>query len=51
MANANIHMWDDLRKIDLKLLEELPMLRSISNLAEYGYESVNESLELILIPQ
>jgi hypothetical protein len=36
--------------MNLKLLGELPMLNSISNLAEYGYESVNESLELIFNP-
>lgn len=39
-----------LKKMNLKLLGELPMLNSISNLAEYGYESVNESLELIFNP-
>jgi Mrp family chromosome partitioning ATPase len=39
-----------LKEMDLKLLAELPMLSSISNLAEYGYESVNESLELIFNP-
>lgn len=39
-----------LKEMDLKLLGELPMLSSISNLAENGYESVNESLELILNP-
>lgn len=39
-----------LKEMDLKLLAELPMLSSISNLAEYGYENVNESLELIFNP-
>ncbi|MGH4117603.1 Mrp/NBP35 family ATP-binding protein [Clostridium sp.] len=39
-----------LKEMDLKLLAELPMLSSISNLAERGYESVNESLELIFNP-
>lgn len=39
-----------LKKMDLKLLGELPVLSSISNLSEYGYESANESLELIFDP-
>ncbi|MBK5242286.1 Mrp/NBP35 family ATP-binding protein [Clostridium sp.] len=39
-----------LKEMDLKLLAELPMLSSISNLAEYGYENANESLELIFNP-
>ncbi|WP_087679123.1 Mrp/NBP35 family ATP-binding protein [Garciella nitratireducens] len=36
-----------LKEMNLKLLGELPMLSSISNLSEYSYESVNESLEWI----
>jgi Mrp family chromosome partitioning ATPase len=39
-----------LKEMDLKLLGELPMLNSISNLSEHWYESVNESLELIFNP-
>lgn len=39
-----------LEEMNLKLLGELPMMNSISNLAEYGYENVNESLELIFNP-
>lgn len=39
-----------LKEMDLKLLAELPMLSSISNLSEDGFESVNESLELIFNP-
>jgi len=39
-----------LKEMDLELLAELPMLNSISNLAEYGYESVDDSLELIFNP-
>lgn len=39
-----------LKEMNIKLLGELPMLSSISNLSEYGYESVNESLELIFNP-
>ncbi|MFL0198886.1 P-loop NTPase, partial [Clostridium sp. WILCCON 0269] len=39
-----------LKEMDLKLLGELPMLSSISNLAEQGYENVNEDLELIFSP-
>ncbi|QGU94566.1 P-loop NTPase [Clostridium bovifaecis] len=39
-----------LKEMDLKLLGELPMLSSISNLSEYGYENVNESIELIFNP-
>lgn len=39
-----------LNEMNLKLLGELPMLNSISNLSEHWYESVNESLELIFNP-
>lgn len=39
-----------LKEMNLKLLGELPMLSSISNLAKYGYENVSESLELIFNP-
>jgi len=39
-----------LKEMDLKLLGELPMLNSISSLAENGYKSVNGSLELIFNP-
>ncbi|MBV7274116.1 Mrp/NBP35 family ATP-binding protein [Clostridium sp. PL3] len=39
-----------LEEMNLKLLGELPMLNSISNLSDYWYESVNESLELIFNP-
>lgn len=39
-----------LREMDLKLLGELPMLSSISNLAQCGYEDTNESLETIFKP-
>lgn len=39
-----------LQDMNLKLLGELPMLSSISNLSEYGYENANESLELIFDP-
>ena len=39
-----------LKEMNIKLLGELPMLSSISNLSECGYESVNESLELIFNP-
>lgn len=39
-----------LKEMNLKLLGELPMLNSISNLSEYGYENANESLELIFNP-
>ncbi|MCB2290753.1 Mrp/NBP35 family ATP-binding protein [Clostridium sp. CS001] len=41
---------DFLKEMDLKLLAELPMLNSISNLSEDGCEGLNESLELILSP-
>lgn len=41
---------DFLKEMDLKLLGELPMLNSISNLSEDGCESLNESLELIFNP-
>jgi len=36
--------------MNLKLLGELPMLNSISNLSEYGNESLNESLESVFNP-
>jgi Mrp family chromosome partitioning ATPase len=39
-----------LKKMDLKLLGELPMLNSISNLAKNGYDSRDESVELIFKP-
>lgn len=39
-----------LKKMDLKLLGELQILTSISNLAEYGYESANKSLEFNFNP-
>lgn len=39
-----------LEEMNLNLLGELPMLSSINNLSEYGYENVNESLELIINP-
>ncbi len=39
-----------LKEMDLKLLAELPMLNSISSLAEYGHENLNENLELIFNP-
>ncbi len=39
-----------LKEMDLKLLGELPMLNSISSLAENGYESRDESIELIFKP-
>lgn len=39
-----------LKEMNLKLLGEIPMLNSISNLSEYGYENANESLELIFNP-
>ncbi|MBP1864050.1 Mrp family chromosome partitioning ATPase [Clostridium tetanomorphum] len=39
-----------LKEMNLKLLGELPMLNSVSNLEQYGYENVNESLELIFNP-
>ena len=39
-----------LKEMDLKLLGELPMLNSISSLAENGYESRDESVELIFKP-
>ncbi|MFT5875127.1 MAG: Mrp family chromosome partitioning ATPase [Clostridium sp.] len=39
-----------LKEMDLKLLAELPMLNSISNLSECGYEGINDSLELIFKP-
>ncbi|MGH4141060.1 Mrp/NBP35 family ATP-binding protein [Clostridium sp.] len=39
-----------LKEMDLKLLADIPMLSSISNLAEHGFESENESLELIFKP-
>ena len=39
-----------LKEMDLKLLGELPMLNSISNLSDGGYESRDESLELIFNP-
>ncbi len=39
-----------LEEMDLKLLGELPMLSSISNLAESGYEGMNESVDLIFNP-
>lgn len=39
-----------LKEMDLKLLGELPMLDSVSNLANNWFESVNESLELIFNP-
>jgi Mrp family chromosome partitioning ATPase len=39
-----------LKEMDLRLLGELPMLSSISNLAQSGYESSDESLKLIFNP-
>lgn len=39
-----------LEEMNLKLLGELPMLKSISNLAENGYKNTDESLELIFKP-
>ncbi|WP_138205292.1 Mrp/NBP35 family ATP-binding protein [Haloimpatiens lingqiaonensis] len=39
-----------LEGMNLKLLGELPMLNSISNLSDYSYENANESLELIFNP-
>ncbi|MFA6939719.1 MAG: Mrp/NBP35 family ATP-binding protein [Clostridiaceae bacterium] len=39
-----------LREMNLKLLGELPMINSISNLSEHGNESLNESLESIINP-
>jgi len=39
-----------LKEMNLKLIAELPMLDSINNLSDHGYESENESLELIFNP-
>lgn len=39
-----------LEEMDLKLLGKLPVMTTISGLAEYGYENTNESLELIFNP-
>lgn len=39
-----------LKEMDLKLLGELPMIKSINNLSQYGDEKINESLELIFDP-
>ncbi|MGH4125430.1 MAG: Mrp/NBP35 family ATP-binding protein [Clostridium sp.] len=39
-----------LKEMDLKLLADIPMLNSISNLAENVNVSINESLELIFNP-
>lgn len=39
-----------MKKMDLKLLGELPMLNSISNLSELSYESVNQSIKMIFNP-
>lgn len=39
-----------LEEMDLKLLGELPMISSISNLSTYGYENASENLQLIFNP-
>ncbi|MDD3225825.1 MAG: Mrp/NBP35 family ATP-binding protein [Clostridium sp.] len=39
-----------LEEMNLKLLGKLPVISTISGLAEYGYENANESLELIFNP-
>lgn len=39
-----------LKEMNLKLLGELPMLKSISNLSQNEDEKINESLELIFDP-
>ncbi|AOR24160.1 Mrp/NBP35 family ATP-binding protein [Clostridium taeniosporum] len=39
-----------LKEMNLKLLGELPMIKSISNLSQYGDEKIDESLELIFDP-
>lgn len=39
-----------LKEMNLKLIAELPMLNSINNLSDHGYESENESLKLIFNP-
>lgn len=39
-----------LKEMNLKLIAELPMLDSINNLSDHGYESENESLKLIFNP-